>query len=371
VMKTYRSSGFTAWLLLGLTVLGAACQRLDSNLASGSLSGPGGAGGVVTMTTIDPGQDGNAGTGGGDATGSSCATLRMQAYAILQTNCSICHEAPGTPALYQGSFTFILDLASLTSKASPQSSTTLTLKYVVKGSPGDSYIYQRISNGSMPPASRTQRPAAADMAVLNQWITSCIDDPTSPQGWSGSATPVDAGVDAGPALEACGAANVCAEGGCCVFNQCRPNGATCGALPNPIPGQSNLPGLPGLCTSGSCQTTTGASCGKVGEPCCDFQSCTASQSSCLTTDMSMCSACGGTGQPCCKPTTCLEGRACVGGGVGRVGSCQLCGALGQPCCGSGGAARQTCDAALFCVTDAVTGTRCSASADAGAGPDAP
>ena len=240
---------------------------------------------------------------------------------------------------------------------------------MVKGSPTDSYIYQRIMNGSMPPASRTQRPAPADVGVLNQWISSCIDDPTSPDGWSGSSAPVDGGGDPVPALESCGAANVCAGGGCCVFNQCRPNGTTCGALPNPIPGQSDLPGLPGLCASGSCQTAGGASCGKVGEPCCDFQSCTASQSSCLTTDMSMCSACGGTGQPCCRPTSCLGGRACVGAGVGRVGTCQLCGALDQPCCGTGGAALQTCDAALFCVTDALSGTRCTASADGGAGPD--
>ena len=356
-----------ALVILTSAALGAACQRLDPNLATGSPLGPAGTGGLGIMP-VEAGTGGTVshpGTGGASGNGAVCSALRTQAYAILANNCAICHEAPGSPAFYGGSFNFILELDKLTSSTSPQSSTTLTLKYVVNGNPQGSYIFQRISNGSMPPVTRTQRPTPGDVDVLSQWITGCIDDPTSPGGWGPTTPPTDGGVDAGPALQACGPANVCPSGGCCVFNQCRPNGTTCGALPNPIPGQADLLGLRGVCTSGSCQNAAGHSCGKVGEPCCDFESCTASQSSCLTTDMTMCSACGGTGQPCCKPTNCLDGRSCVGFGVGRVGTCQLCGALGQPCCGTGGAALQTCDDTLFCVTDPLMGTRCAATADGG------
>ena len=337
--------------------LAVACQRLDPNLTGGRLESRIGMGGTSGQGgTSGPG---DPGLGGAAVINSKCPELRTQVYDILQTNCAICHEAPGTPALYLGSFNFILDLAQLTSSTSPQSSTTLTLKYIVKGDPDDSYIYRRILNGSMPPVTRTQRPTPGDTDALNQWIASCIDDPTSPQGWSGSGSAPDGGVDAGPMLDSCGPANVCPAGACCVFNKCRPNGTTCGPLPNPIPGEANLPGLPGQCTDGSCRNAAGDACGKVAQPCCAFQSCTASQASCLTTDLSMCSACGGAGQPCCKPSSCLQGHACVGGGVGRVGTCQLCGALGQPCCGTGGPALQTCDATLVCVTDALMGTRCA------------
>ena len=339
--------------------LAGACQRLDPNLTGGrrltSERGVGGSEGT------DPG------TGGADGVEADCPSLRTQAFAVLQTNCAICHQAPGTPALYLGSFTFILDLEQLTSSNSPASLPSQPLKYVVNGSPADSYIYQRITNNSMPPNTRTQRPSSADKDVLNQWITSCIDDPTSPEGWSGSDSP-DAGVvDAGPALDNCGPAGVCPDDGCCVFNKCRPEGTTCGSLPNPIPGQANLPGLSGMCTKGSCEKADGGSCGSVGEPCCDFQSCTASQASCLITDMSMCSACCGTGQPCCKPNVCLVGYSCVGARVGTVGNCMLCGGLGQPCCGTGVVALLTCNDRLTCVSDTATTTRCTSDADGGTG----
>jgi len=360
--RCVRMSGLVVPALLLAVVLAVDCQRLDPNLTGGGrLQNQAGEGG--SAGTDDPG------IGGAGVVDSDCPNLRMQAYAILQTNCSICHQAPGNPALYSGSFNFILDLASLTTTTSPSSPATMPLKYVAAGDPAASYILQRIVSGTMPPQSRTQRPGRLDMDVLSQWISTCIDDPTSPQGWSGGSSPVDAGApDAGPTLESCGPANTCRDGSCCVFNLCRPNGTTCGPLPNPIPGQTDLPGLPGVCTSGACQTTSGSSCGKVGQPCCDYLICTQSQASCLTTDMSMCSACGGEGQPCCRPTSCLAGRACVGFGVGRVGTCQMCGALGQPCCGTGGPALQTCDGTLLCVADGATGTRCSAGgADGGGG----
>jgi len=351
-MNRNQRRGFVVLLLPLSVALAGACQRLDPNLSGGRItSRTSGVGG-------DPGTDeGTGGSGGPDV---DCPAVRMQAYAVLQTNCAPCHDPPGL-ANYPNGFKLILDLDRLTSSTSPLSSTTLTLKYVVKGDPQTSFIYQRIVNGSMPPAARTIRPSAADIEVLNQWITSCIDDPTSPEGWSGSA-PDGGAVDAGPELESCGSPAVCPDNGCCVSGKCRPNGTTCGSLPNPIPGEPALGGLPGMCTNGSCETATGAACGGVGQPCCANQSCTATQASCLITDMTMCSACGGDGQPCCKPNNCLNSprHVCVGARVGGVGTCRLCGGLGQPCCGSGVIALLTCQDALTCIADTASTTKCVA-----------
>jgi hypothetical protein len=335
----------------------ASCQQLDPTLTNGNVlpGGIGGSGGAVA-----------GGSGGGSET---CDITRMKARTVLASNCAQCHQAPGNLALYQGPFTFILELGPLTTGApSPNSAVGSPMYYVVKGDPDRSYIYQRVASNppSMPPANRTQRPSPGDIQVLNRWITGCIGDPTSPAGWPNpdGSTP-DAGTPS--ALMGCGPANVCPDGGCCVFNQCRPNGTTCGSLPNIAdPGGQPLPGLMGVCTSGSCQNSGLKSCGKVNEPCCDFDSCTASQSSCLITDMTKCSACGGTGQPCCKPNGCLDGRACINGGVGRVGTCQLCGAVGQPCCGTGVAALQMCTGAtLTCVNVTGMGAVCQPCGGAG------
>ena len=335
----------------------AACQRLDTGLTGGR--GPVIAGGMGGA--IGAGGDAIVSGSGGAGVQADCPSLRTQAYDVLQTNCAICHEAPGTPAFYDGTFKFILDLTELTSRVSPQSSTTLTLKYIAKGGPAHSFIYQRIVNGTMPPASRAQRPSASDITVLNQWITSCIGDPTSPQGWMPSMSHPDAGpADAGPMLESCSAVRPCASGDCCVYGLCRPNGTTCGSLPNPIPGQMALAGLPGTCNTGSCLNMAGKSCGKVGEPCCENNTCPAAQSACLITDMTVCSQCGGTGEPCCRTSLCLPGHSCIGDGVGRVGTCELCGHLGQHCCGSGVVALLTCGDSLGCIGDDPETAACGA-----------
>jgi hypothetical protein len=359
-MKRCQRYGFIVPPLLLTVVLAVNCQRLDPNLTGGSRMASTVGEGGSTGTEPEPGLGGSgmggSGMGGAGAVQANCPSLRTQAYAVLQTNCAFCHQAPGNP-LYYTAFNFILDLAPLTSMVSPLTSE----KYVVKGDPAASFIYKRVVTGSMPPAGRTQRPSQADKDILNQWITSCIGDPSSPDGWSSSM--VDAGaVDAGPTLDSCGPTNNCPTGSCCVFNTCRPNGTTCGQLPSPIPGQGNLPGIPGMCMSGSCQTAAGASCGKVGEPCCDLMICTAVQSSCLTTDLTKCSACGSPGQPCCKPQNCTTGNACVGFGVGRVGMCEVCGGLDQPCCGSGLPAQMTCNSTFVCIADSTTvsGSRCVA-----------
>jgi hypothetical protein len=352
--------------LLSGALFSASCQQLDPNLTrdnSLSARNAGGSGGTTATT------GGASGTGGTIQSAAPCDVTRMKARAVLATNCAGCHQAPGNSALYMGTFMFILDLPQLTTGTpSPNSVAGSPMYYVVKGDPSKSYIYQRVSSNpaTMPPAGRPQRPSAADIQVLNEWITNCIGDARSPGGWPPPDTNAPDGGMASTLLP-CGPANVCPDGGCCVFNQCRPSGTTCGMLPNPAdPSGQPLPGLPGTCTTGSCQNAGGMSCGKVGEPCCDFNSCTASQSSCLITDMTMCSACGGTDQPCCKPNSCLDGRACIGGGVGRVGTCRVCGGLGQPCCGAGIAAVQMCTGAtLACVNVPGTGATCQSCGGAG------
>jgi hypothetical protein len=359
--RTYKpTTGHIApWSLALSLVLGVSCQQLDSNLTSGRVSSTAGSGG----TGQGAGSGGDVGSDGPQA---SCNTARMEARAILLLNCSGCHQDPMKQMSINsgGPFAFILELDKLTTMTSP---TFIGRHYVVQGDPASSLIHSRYSpGGGMPPASVTQRPSPADLMVLDDWITRCINDPDSPGGWppfvvTDGGTSVDAG--ASP-LPACGPANVCPGGGCCVFGQCVPSGSACGPLANPTPGMQDLPGLPGTCTAGSCQKVgdggVSVSCGKVGEPCCDLSLCTASQSSCLITDMTMCSQCGGTGEPCCKPNGCLDGRTCTNGGVGRVGTCQICGGLGQPCCGAGVAALQKCNGGLGCVTVSGMGNVCLA-----------
>ena len=80
-----------------------------------------------------------------------------------------------------GPFAFILELDKLTTMTSP---TFIGRHYVVQGDPTSSLIHSRYSpGGGMPPASVTQRPSPADLVVLDDWITRCIDDPDSPGGW--------------------------------------------------------------------------------------------------------------------------------------------------------------------------------------------
>ena len=158
------------WVAVSISLSTTSCQELDPNLTSGSAS-----------------PDGSSGDAGGNLQlPQSCDATRKLARAVLATNCAGCHQAPGNPASYQGTFVFILDLPKLTTGApSPSSPVGAPRYYVVKGDPSKSYIYQRLASNpaSMPPAGRTQRPTAADLQVLNQWITSCIGDPTSPGGW--------------------------------------------------------------------------------------------------------------------------------------------------------------------------------------------
>jgi hypothetical protein len=355
-------------LSLALCALLAGCQELDPNLSSGRGNVTGAAGDDAALPPPSP-DDTDSGT-----SAMSCDMTRSQAHAVLERNCAYCHQAPANSmSVYAtGQFNFILELDKITKL---KSNVFTGVSYVAAGHPDSSLIYQRASNASMPPANITQRPGASDLASLRQWIASCVDGNSS--GWPPPDRPpvddagqpgddaADPGAGCGDPGQACCAANVCNAGGCCVGGLCHGNGLTCAAPPTP-PGGQPLVGLSGTCTSGSCETSAGTSCGKVSEPCCDLSTCTASQSSCLM-GMTTCSACGGTGQSCCKPNGCLDGRACINGGVGRIGTCQLCGGMGQPCCGTGSAAQQTCDPGFSCASVAGMGNLCSGDSSDAAG----
>jgi len=369
-----------ALLLSSCIFLATACflrQELDENAIKGSLrSGNGGnagadnsgssaggasgeptgfstaAGGSGPSADSGPGSSAGGGPGSGVDGGDACDTTRSQARTILETNCAFCHEVPGN----QANFDFILELDKLRTAVASTGE-----RFVVPGDPEHSRIYQRISAGEMPPAGRMPRPSMSDVAVIRQWIASCFDGTGGwdrPDGGAGDSLP-DGGMDSGPPPgcgdpgQPCCTANVCHADGCCVFGQCRAPGQTCAAAAGGL-------GLAGTCTSGSCENSSGMVCGNVDQPCCDAQSCTASRVSCLA-GMTTCSACGGGGQPCCKigsAQTCIDGQACVGGGVNRTGNCQPCGGTGQPCCGAGVAAQKRCDAGLTCAAVLGMGDRC-------------
>jgi len=353
--------------LLVLCFLLTACQELDPNLTSGL-------GAVTPATHDDAASAPNSDASDPGTSALSCDMKRSQAHAVLESNCAYCHQAPrNNMSVYAtGQFNFILELDKITKL---KSNVFTGVSYVAAGNPESSLIYQRLATGAMPPMDITKRPNTSDLARLRVWITSCIDGSSS--GWPPPGTqPTDdagalgdaaePGAGCGSPGQACCAANVCNAGGCCVGGLCRGNGLTC-AAPPVQPGAPPVVGLAGTCTNGSCQTSAGTSCGKVTEPCCDLSTCTASQSSCLM-GMTMCSACGGTGQPCCKPNGCLDGRACLNGGVGHIGTCQVCGGIGQPCCGFGSAAQQTCDPGFNCASVPGMGNLCSDGSNDGGGP---
>jgi hypothetical protein len=384
-MKNHR--GLVVSLAIGS--FATACQELDPNLASGN--------GVVAVDRAQGGAGGAGGSsnasGGAGGVGNTdpCVPVRAQAWEILNTNCAYCHQAPQNGnSIYKGSFNFILQLDQISTLKSLNFPPPAN-GYIKVGDPDNSLIYFRIQSGQMPPTNISDpRPSTSDTALLRTWIANCAS------GAEGFAPPPDAGTspgaggttgaggvagdasvaDCGTPGQSCCAGNSCNAGGCCVGGTCHGHGTAC-SVPPPQPGQPPAFSLSGTCTFGSCQTADGGlSCGSVGEPCCEANSCTATQSACLTgTDLSghvyqgdICSACGATGQPCCTlpRNSCLPGRVCLNGGAQRVGSCGVCGGVGQPCCGSGTVVQQTCNHGLTC---AVVGTSNLCLTDGGIGND--
>jgi len=66
-----------------------------------------------------------------------------------------------------------------------------------------------------------------------------------------------------------------------------------------------------------------ATCGRLGQMCCNDNTCTQGGVVCAN---GVCTTCGRNGEPCCPGNMCGYGLACANN------VCAPCGALGQPCC---------------------------------------
>ncbi|MBV9947036.1 MAG: hypothetical protein JOZ69_09320, partial [Myxococcales bacterium] len=121
--------------------------------------------------------------GDGSVTMDPCEQTRQEALAIRQTSCAPCH-GPGSVVspTAVAKFTFVLDDAKLvTSKASNSQA------YVTPGDPTNSYVYQRMSAGTMPPppsiattylmgaAKTLTYPSESDISIMYEWILNCVD----------------------------------------------------------------------------------------------------------------------------------------------------------------------------------------------------
>jgi hypothetical protein len=112
----------------------------------------------------------------GGSTTDPCVDVEALSMSIRQTYCANCH-GPQTGA-GQGGFNYVMDDPSLV--GSTTTSTTLP-HFVVPGAPYQSYLYVRIANGTMPPASMAGAPVnpvptASDLSVLYGWILACFPD---------------------------------------------------------------------------------------------------------------------------------------------------------------------------------------------------
>ncbi|MEM9462592.1 MAG: c-type cytochrome domain-containing protein [Myxococcota bacterium] len=148
-----------------------ACTSLAGVSLSGCVSaalddyGPGEGG---TGGSEDGGADELDGSGGesepsGDESGTNgeCVETEQNALAVLEASCAGCHG----PSTNTAGFGFVTDRDKL-----------LHSEMIVKGQSADSPMFQRIADGTMPPASAPNQPSAEDIAVVREWIDSCIDD---------------------------------------------------------------------------------------------------------------------------------------------------------------------------------------------------
>jgi hypothetical protein len=90
-----------------------------------------------------------------ESDGAEKLELARQARTVLQQHCSRCHQGPGS----RGSETDILKREDL-----------LGEDRVKPGSPGESYIIERIVNREMPPENETPIPGLEDLSILWRWI---------------------------------------------------------------------------------------------------------------------------------------------------------------------------------------------------------
>lgn len=130
---------------------------------TGGVADPGKGTGVIP----EPSAGGDSGVSVGLEPGSlDCKMVADQATAVLTQFCSKCH-GPGTNV---AKFDYVLDPQKLESSG--------------KIEPGDaagSPLYHRMVAGEMPPATAAKKPSTADIAVIHDWIESCLTPPKAPQ----------------------------------------------------------------------------------------------------------------------------------------------------------------------------------------------
>ncbi len=85
---------------------------------------------------------------------------------MLQTHCYRCH---GQDGVAEGGFNFVLRRDRLVSD----------FAYIQPGQPGDSFLFNRVEKGEMPPAGET-RPSKEDIDVLRRWIAAGAPDFAAP-----------------------------------------------------------------------------------------------------------------------------------------------------------------------------------------------
>jgi serine/threonine-protein kinase len=128
----------------------------DDGQASGSPTPSGDStGGVDT----DGGTDGDS---GGTPGGLDCAGEAAWTRDILEQKCAGCH----TGATAQGNFDYVTDLTRL-----------VTSGQIRGGDPENSPLFQKVSDGLMPPAGVGQPFDADQTARLSDYIEFCADDP--------------------------------------------------------------------------------------------------------------------------------------------------------------------------------------------------
>jgi hypothetical protein len=82
--------------------------------------------------------------------------LARRAEAVLKDHCQRCHGPDGKA---KGGMGYILDRDKLIAR-----------KKIVPGKPADSQLWQRISEGEMPPEDVKRRPTASEVTVIKRWI---------------------------------------------------------------------------------------------------------------------------------------------------------------------------------------------------------
>jgi hypothetical protein len=125
----------------------------------------------------------------GSTTTDPCVQVRAEALIVRERSCAACHNAPAD----QGSFDYVLDDAKLVQSVSatydyPADAGGGKRRMIIAGDPENSWVYQRIAGGQMPPAPANAShilgptnpaflslvwPTADDVSVLHEWILNC------------------------------------------------------------------------------------------------------------------------------------------------------------------------------------------------------